>query len=182
MSELQQENQSGDAPQDDRQHWPSPGQKVKKLREELGYSREKVSEALYITVHYVTALENDDFHKLPGNTFTKGYFKAYAEFLGADVDDILDCYLNYITAGENQEKQESTAREKKKNKRKNLVWFISAVIALALIVGVVLWLPRNANAAGLKYEKYEKIENTESPFPQTKEAGRQLNHFSLSKS
>lgn len=123
--------------------WPSPGAKLKKLREDLGYSREKISESLYITVHYVKALENDDFDKLPGMTFAKGYIRSYAQFLRADVEDILNCYENFIRAGEDTSKQETEAR-KARDSKQIIIWILLAVVLLA---GVTVLVSNDANAA-----------------------------------
>lgn len=118
--------------------WPSPGQKLKRLREELGYSQEKVSQSLYITVHYVAALENDDYGKLPGHTFIKGYYKSYAAFLKADPEETLNCYLKFIAHTDDQDKQDAEAEESR-NRNKTMFWMITAAIVLALIIGGVLW-------------------------------------------
>ncbi len=147
MSEQFEENTQDAAREDERDLWPSPGAKLKKLREEMGYSLERVSESLYITVHYVNALENDEYNKLPGATFTKGYFKSYAQFLGADVDEVLTCYQNFVTAGEDSVKQENEARKAKSNK-KIIVWVLLAFILLALLLGLAMLFSGEVNAKG----------------------------------
>jgi cytoskeletal protein RodZ len=147
MSDQIEDNQ--DAVQvhaDERALWPSPGAKLKKLREDLGYSREKISESLYITVHYVKALENDDFDKLPGMTFAKGYIRSYAQFLRADVEDILNCYENFIRAGEDTSKQETEALKARGNKQV-IIWILLAVVLLVLLAGVTILVSNDANAA-----------------------------------
>ena len=87
--------------------WPSPGQKMKNIREEMGLSYAHVAEALHMTSHYVRSLESDQYDKLPGKTFVKGYFKAYARLLDADVDEVLECYKQYVSALEASQKNES---------------------------------------------------------------------------
>lgn len=131
---------------DERDLWPSPGAKLKKLRENLGYSREKISENLFITVHYVKALENDDYDKLPGLTFAKGYLKSYAQFLKADVDEIINDYQNLIRAGEDSVKQETEAQRARGNK-KVLIWILLAVVLVILLVGVTILVSNDASAS-----------------------------------
>ena len=118
--------------------WPSPGQKLKKLREELGYSREKVSQALYMTVHYVTALENDNYEKLPGHTFIKGYYKSYAEFLGADVEQILNYYLKQVENSIKQNLQQAQVVESQ-NRNKTILW-VAAIVVLVSVIGAGFWM------------------------------------------
>jgi len=88
---------------------PSPGQKLQKLREERGLSHHRVAEALHMTAHYVKLLESNQYDKLPGKTFVKGYFKAYARLLDTNVDEVMQCYEQYVAALE--ESQESVADE-----------------------------------------------------------------------
>jgi cytoskeleton protein RodZ len=118
--------------------WPSPGQKLKKLREELGYSREKVSQSLYMTVHYVTALENDSYEKLPGHTFIKGYYKAYAEFLGADVEQILNYYLKQVESSTQQDMQQAQAIESR-NRNKAILW-VAVIVVLLSVIAAAFWI------------------------------------------
>lgn len=124
--------------------WPSPGKMLKKLREELGYSPEKVAQSLYITAHYVRALEDDNYTKLPGHTFIKGYYKGYAEFLGADTEQVLSCYMNYLENSLQQDTQEAQADEIK-NRNKSIIWVSVAVVIVALIAGGI-WMISSANA------------------------------------
>ncbi len=119
--------------------WPSPGEKVRKMREDLGYSVEKVAESLYITAHYVKALEKNEFDKLPSLTFVKGYYKAYATFLGADVDELVSCFVNYKKAFEARDEQEAIARESE-NKSQLLIWMSISGVIVILAIALVFWL------------------------------------------
>lgn len=118
--------------------WPSPGQILKKLREELGYSQEKVSKSIYITVHYVQALENDDYETLPGHTFIKGYYKAYAEFLGTDTEQVLKYCLKYLEnfTSENINKVQIV---ESKVRNKTILWIATTVISIVLLT-YVFWM------------------------------------------
>ena len=116
---------------------PSPGQELKKLREELGYSHEKVSESLYITAHYVKALEDDDYEKLPGDTFIKGYYKAYAKFLRADTEQIISSYLNYVEKSNNQNTQDDQTGDSK-NRNKTILWIAVVVVVIGALAGIFL--------------------------------------------
>jgi cytoskeleton protein RodZ len=49
------------------------------LREERlrqNISDKEVGDQLHITAHYVRALESNNYEKLPGDVFVKGYLKA----------------------------------------------------------------------------------------------------------
>ncbi|MDG2090385.1 MAG: helix-turn-helix transcriptional regulator [Gammaproteobacteria bacterium] len=116
---------------------PSPGQELKKLREELGYSYGKVSESIYITAHYVKALEDDDYEKLPGQPFIKGYYKAYAEFLRADTEQIINSYLSCVEKFNNQNTQDDQT-EDSKNRNKTILWTAVVVVVIGALAGIFL--------------------------------------------
>ena len=119
--------------------WPAPGQKLKAIREELGLSHARVAESLHITAHYVKALEDAQYDKLPGKTFVKGYFKAYARFLGTNVDDIMSCYDQHVTALEESVESEASVQRAKKTYDQNIRWMICAAVIIVLVVAVSWW-------------------------------------------
>jgi cytoskeletal protein RodZ len=66
------------------------GQRLKAEREEQRLTLEKVFEATRIRVQYLHALEEDDLSVMPSPVQARGYLRNYAEFLGFDVDQMLD--------------------------------------------------------------------------------------------
>lgn len=122
--------------------WPSPGQKLQKIREEMGLSHGRVADALHLTAHYVRALENDQFDKLPGKTFVRGYYRAYARLLGVNVEEVLQCYERFVEALEETEKCEAKVIKAKKTYDQNMRWMVCAAAIIVVVVGVSWWLAR----------------------------------------
>jgi cytoskeleton protein RodZ len=89
-------HQSAVTTKDDTPRKQTPGEMLRTQRESAGLTLQAVSEALHLTVHYIKSLENDEYAKLPGLTFVKGYFRAYARYLRMDVDAVLANYENYL--------------------------------------------------------------------------------------
>jgi len=118
---------------------PSPGQKLKKHREELGLSHNRVADALHMTAHYVKALETDQYDKLPGKTFVKGYFRAYAKLLDVDVEEVMTCYERYVSALEESEETEAKVIRAKKAYDQNMRWMICAALIIVMVIGVSWW-------------------------------------------
>ena len=147
QTESEKDSEQLDPANSDQELWPSPGKILKKLREELGYSPQKVSQSLYITADYVVALENDNYSKLPGHTFIKGYYRVYAEFLGADTEQVLNCYLKHLENSAEQDTQEAQADEIK-NRKKSILWVSVVIVLIAVIVGGV-WMMSEANALSI---------------------------------
>src|SRR5207249_2258552 len=67
----------------------SAGAKLKAAREAAGLSVDAVAQQLKLAPRQVTALENDDFPRLPGRTFVRGFARNYARFVKLDPDAVL---------------------------------------------------------------------------------------------
>ena len=66
------------------------GQRLKAAREEKNLTLEKVFQAIRIRVNYLQALEDDDLSVMPSPVQARGYLRNYAEYLGLDLDQILE--------------------------------------------------------------------------------------------
>ena len=62
------------------------GEKMRREREMRGVSLEEISESTKIGTRSLRALEEEDFEKLPGGIFNKGFVRAYSRFIGLDED------------------------------------------------------------------------------------------------
>jgi cytoskeleton protein RodZ len=60
------------------------GASLREARTRRGLTAEDVQKAIRIRDRYLTALEQEDWALLPGDAYTKGFLRAYAEFLGLD--------------------------------------------------------------------------------------------------
>ena len=67
----------------------SPGVALARRRLERGLSLEDVAQHLKFGVRQITALEEDDFSKLPGATFVRGMIRSYAKLLDMDAAPLL---------------------------------------------------------------------------------------------
>ena len=108
-------------------------------RQHLGLNEKEVADQLHITMHYVKALESDNYEKLPGAVFAKGYLKSYALLLGLDVGDLLSRYdvINDRKQADIQEASRQVKARRKKDRNKPLV-----IVSLLVFVGgfLGLWL------------------------------------------
>jgi len=76
----------------------TPGDYMRQARMALGLSIEAVAARLKISPANLLALESDQFERLPGETFVRGYMRAYAKLLGIDCDAALANYEDYLRA------------------------------------------------------------------------------------
>lgn len=65
------------------------GRMLKEARESKGLSLRDVEEATKIRKKYLQALEEEDFEKIPGRTYAKGFLKNYSNFLQLETDELL---------------------------------------------------------------------------------------------
>lgn len=65
------------------------GAKLREAREAAGWSIGDVAAQLKLAPRQVAALEEDDWARLPGRTFIRGFARNYARFLALDPDTVL---------------------------------------------------------------------------------------------
>jgi cytoskeleton protein RodZ len=70
-------------------HRPTAGAKLRSAREAAGLSVDAVAQQLKLAPRQVKALEDDDWHRLPGRTFVRGFARNYARFVQLDPDAVL---------------------------------------------------------------------------------------------
>lgn len=65
------------------------GSKLKAAREAAGLSLDAVAQQLKLAPRQVKALEEDDWPRLPGRTFVRGFARNYARFVQLDPDAVM---------------------------------------------------------------------------------------------
>ena len=69
---------------------PTAGARAARLaREAAGLSVDDVAQQLKLAPRQVQALEDDDYQRLPGRTFVRGFVRNYARFIQLDPDAVL---------------------------------------------------------------------------------------------
>jgi cytoskeleton protein RodZ len=67
----------------------TPGELLKQARERAGLSVERVAKDLYLDVHFIQAIEINNFKDLGAPVYAKGYLRRYAKLVGVAEDGIL---------------------------------------------------------------------------------------------
>lgn len=164
MNELdsQQEQSAATEP------WPSPGRMLRQLRESRGMSQAQVGDSLHLTIHYINALENDQYQKLPGMTFAKGYLKTYAALLGGDVDEVVERF-EQLTA-EREESMDAQrpphrAPPRHDHREHGMAWMMSAGVLLVAVLGIAWWFGREepVSAPAPRAVNPAQLQNAASP-------------------
>ncbi len=67
----------------------SVGARLRQAREFRLLSLQKASEITKLRIHYLQALENDDYSAIPSAAQARGFLRNYAEFLELDLADLV---------------------------------------------------------------------------------------------
>jgi cytoskeletal protein RodZ len=68
------------------------GERIRREREMRGITLEEIALATKIGTRALRALEEEEFGKLPGGIFNKGFVRAYARYLGIDEEQAVADY------------------------------------------------------------------------------------------
>lgn len=95
MSELSKEESSKEQPTGGKeriQGSPGFGAVLRSEREKKNLTREEVAQIIKLRVHFLEALENEEWNELPPSVFVKGFISSYARVLGLEEKRLLDLY------------------------------------------------------------------------------------------
>jgi transcriptional regulator with XRE-family HTH domain len=118
------------------------GQFLRSAREARGIDLHEAAQQTRISIVYLRALEAEDFSRLPGEVFVKGFLKNYGKFLHLDESQVMKRYgeLNVpkSEAAPVVEKEPVAASSEKKAPRSTRIepflWGTGIVIALILFM------------------------------------------------
>ncbi len=68
------------------------GETLRREREMRGVSLEEIANATRISTRFLLALENEQWHELPGGVFNRGFVRSVSRFLGLDEDALMSEY------------------------------------------------------------------------------------------
>jgi len=105
------------------------GEHLKREREMRGVSLEEISAATRISVRFLEALENEQWERLPGGIFNRGFIRSVARFLGMDEENLVAEY-----AMETHERPEIAVWTKEPVRKRTNWTAISSAIAVTILV------------------------------------------------
>jgi len=74
----------------------SIGEQLRLAREERGIPLRDICAETRISVHYLEAIESNDYKRLPGGVFNRSFIKAYARCVGYDEREAIEGYMRYL--------------------------------------------------------------------------------------
>ncbi len=109
------------------------GETLRKQRKARGISLVEVAEHTKIGKRYLEALENGEFNQLPGETYIRGFLRAYAKYLELDDELLSRQYLDQRQQ-DTERSENSPDRGREKDSVNPSVW--SALVAILVLAGL----------------------------------------------
>lgn len=117
-----------------------PGARLRAERESLGVTIREVAETLNLSMSTVEALESNDYERLPGPVFARGYVRAYARLLELAPEELVARYPQEVPVPDVVESTEPPVWEWIR-RRPALVLGVAAGVVLLLValLGMLVW-------------------------------------------
>lgn len=117
------------------------GQRLKKAREAKQISIESIANQLRIKKDRIVELENDDYKKMPGLVYARGYLRSYAQLLGIPIDEETLAAFEQVNVPEVEQfiPKPEYFDDKPVASKHYLVRWVSYSIVFLFMVMVVLW-------------------------------------------
>jgi len=114
---------------------------IREARQRVGMTLEQLSKRTRITPRIISALENNEREALPAPVFVRGYLRAIANELNADVSPWLDPWTeapsNIVTEVTHARKQEDTPWWKKRVFGENLEVPVQVGHVLSVVLAIL---------------------------------------------
>jgi hypothetical protein len=116
------------------------GPSLREARTRRGLAPADVHKAVRIRERYLTAIEEERWDMLPGDAYTKGFLRTYAEFLGLDGQLYIDEFNARIAQHEEEPLVPEALQKRGRTASRILFRTIASVIVVAAAVGgLVAW-------------------------------------------
>ncbi len=108
----------------------SIGEKLRLARERNALTLDQVARETHVAKRFLKALEDEDFSVFPGETYTMGFLRNYAEYLGLESEELIAAYHN-LKIQEQPLPMAELLDVRRKAPRTLLIVIIAAVVLVA---------------------------------------------------
>lgn len=115
------------------------GDSLREARTRRGLSAADVHTGLRIRERYLTALEEERWDMLPGEAYTKGFLRTYAEFLGLNGNLYIDEYNARIAHGDEEPLVPESLAPKRGPRSSVLRTLLGILVLGAAVAGLAAW-------------------------------------------
>jgi cytoskeletal protein RodZ len=146
------------------------GERLRLAREERGIPLREVADQTRISIHYLEAIENNEFKRLPGGIFNRSFVKAYARYVKVDEKEAQESYTRLMRAqGETGEDVVSTPHHPKvytdtpATRSPILTVVLTIVILTLLTVGALALLKWYQRRSAQLHSDHSEVATAASP-------------------
>jgi cytoskeletal protein RodZ len=115
------------------------GHSLREARLRRGLSAADVQKGIRIRERYLSALEEEHWEQLPGDAYTKGFLRTYAEFLGLDGELYIDEYNAQLRGHDDEPLVPASISVRRTAPAWTARAVAGGVVLLAVVIGVAVW-------------------------------------------
>lgn len=118
-----------------------PGDMLRQAREQLGYSQEDIAHRLRLRLSVINDIEDNNFEQPQLATFTRGYVRSYAKYVGLDEAEVLAKLDQQGHAQPQEQEMQSFSRRTKREAHDNRIMRLTWALAIIFVglTGVWWW-------------------------------------------
>lgn len=118
------------------------GEILKEARVAKNLSLDDVQEMTKIQKRYLVAIEQDDFHALPGRFYARAFIKEYAQAVGLDATEVLQGFDEDKIQTEEEQTVQYTRMERSRRARleksgSSIFSLLPSIIVIILVIGII---------------------------------------------
>ena len=118
----------------------SPGARLKAERERQGFEQEELATKLHITRHYLRAIEEDAYDRLPGVVFARGYVRNYCLLLEMPTEPLMTMFEALVETARKEKEAEGVPKRKLTRVDRNQRWLSLSLFVFVSLFGVLWFL------------------------------------------
>lgn len=147
------------------------GEQLRSAREARGIALREISDQTRISIHYLEAIELNDYRHLPGGIFNRSFVKAYARYVGYDEKQAVEGYTRHMRDQGDPDEISSTPYHSKvytdaPATRSPILTVVLAIVILAILTVVALavlhWVQQRS-AVLHQSTRYEDLTKNNGP-------------------
>ncbi|HKQ31361.1 MAG TPA: RodZ domain-containing protein [Burkholderiales bacterium] len=123
-----------------------PGSQLRQARLDLKLTPENVAHILHLSPRQIVALENDEYDKLPGPTYVRGYLRGYAQLLGLSAEPVVESYSRSVTTSKPIDLSKLAPKPEIRSDHQLIKFATLGVIAIVLSLSALWWQERDRPA------------------------------------
>src|SRR5690625_1157039 len=151
------------------------GESLREAREARNLTLDDIQEITKIQKRYLVAIEQNDFHALPGRFYARAFIKEYAQAVGLDAKELLAEFDEEEIVND-EETVQYTRLERSKRPRvaksSSILSLLPSIIVVILVIGIIFvaWTLtqktlNDSNVSNNEPENDEIIRNVEENEP-----------------